>query len=448
MMKELMSVAGLAFAGLMAAAGGAAAGSGPVEVQAALDRGVLKAGETQKVYVRIGLVARKEGRRERAPMNLALVIDRSGSMSGPRIEAARNAALMAVDRLGRDDILSVVSYDDRIEVEVPATKLTDPGYARDRIRRLTARGSTAIYSGLQAGASELRKFKSRERVNRIILLSDGLANVGPSRPEDFAGLGRELASEGITVSTVGLGLGYNEDLMSRLAQAADGSHAFVQEPADLAQFFAREFDDALATMAQEVEIIITCKPGVKPMRSLGREARIEGEKVAYRVSQIYANAEQVLVAELEVAAATAGDASELVSVEVNYNPAGESHRVATRTAVSARYGSQAESDASANADVLKDVVVLKARADRQEATRLRDAGRIDEAKRKFEENAQYLRGVQAASPVARSYDPIAREIKANEAASAPAAQSTAGWERARKVQKEADSNVSGGASRY
>lgn len=343
----------------------------------------------------------------------------------------------------------MVSYDDRVEVEVPATKATDPARVKDRIRRLTARGSTAIYAGLQSGASEVRKFKSKDRVNRIILLSDGLANVGPSRPEDFAGLGREFASEGITVSTIGLGLGYNEDLMAKLAQNADGSHAFVQEPADLAQFFNREFDDATGIVAQEIEIIITCAPGVKPMRSLGRDARIDGNRISYKVGQIVGGTEQVLLAELEVAGKSAGAEGDIVSVDVAYRDLAANAAARDQSAVRVRYAEPAASQASINAEVQRDATVLVAREQRQEAIRLRDAGRIEEAKQKFESNAQYIIEMRRKLPsAAQAYAPIDRELEANRAGAASAAAAPAGWEKARKQQREADSNAAGSAFKY
>lgn len=423
---------------------------GPVEVSAELDRAILKAGQTQTVYLKISLAGLKAASsKSRAPMNVALVIDRSGSMAGPRIEGARRAALMAVDRLGRDDILSVVSYDDRIEVEVPATKVTNTAAIRDKISRLTPRGSTAIHAGLLAGAEEIRKFKSKEKINRIILLSDGLANVGPSKPADFVGLGRELASEGITVSTIGLGLGYNEDLMSGLAKAADGSHVFVQEPADLTAFLAREFDDALGIVAQEIEVIIQCKAGVKPIRSLGRDARINGNRMTFKVATIVGGADHVLLAELEVPAEMATGAKELVGIEVGYQVAGSGEKRSASSKVSAAFDPSVEaSDKSIRAEVMKDVVTLVSRAERQEAVRLRDEGKSEEAKKKFETNAAFLRQQQKLLPGAAAYAPLTSELKASEAAAAPAAQSAEGWAKVRKGQREVDGNASGAATKY
>jgi Ca-activated chloride channel homolog len=128
---------------------------GPVELSTTLSQSVLAADQTQTAYVRVGLKGIRAPGRERAPLNIALVIDRSGSMEGPRIRAAREAAKMAVDRLGPRDIVSVISYDDKITIEVPATRASNPAAIKQKIDQITARGSTAIWAGMQAGAEEI-----------------------------------------------------------------------------------------------------------------------------------------------------------------------------------------------------------------------------------------------------------------------------------------------------
>ncbi len=422
----------------------------PIEVRAELDRNALMAGESQKTYLRIAIAGARKPEARRAPMNVALVIDRSGSMSADaRMENARRAAQMAVDRLGRNDILSVVSYDDRVEVDVPATKVTDPRHIKERIARLTPRGSTAIHAGLLAGANEIRKFKSPDRVNRIILLSDGLANVGPSRPADFVSLGRELASEGITVSTIGLGNGYNEDLMAGLARSADGSHAYVQESADLAGFMTREFNDALGVIGQQVEVIITVRPGVRPMRSLGRDADIRGERIVYKVGTLIGGVEQVLLAELELAAQASQDDGAIASIEIAYIDPADGKRLTVSTTTRGRFtGDRETSDKSINPEVMRDVATLISREARQEAVRLRDAGRAAEANRIFEQNAAFVREQQSRLPGGATYAPLGDELKANESAASPAAQSGEGWSKARKQQREFDGIRSGASTNF
>ncbi|MEE9587608.1 MAG: VWA domain-containing protein, partial [Hyphomicrobiaceae bacterium] len=205
-----------------------------VKVRSTLGQSTIVAGETEKVYLRISL----EGiplltSERRTPVNVALVIDRSGSMGGNKIQQAKEASIMALNRLSIDDFAAVVAYNHEVDVIVPATRVAGHREMAADIRRLRSNGRTALYAGTKQGVREVRKFLSDNKVNRVILLSDGLANVGPSRPEDLAELARDVVREGISVTTIGLGLGYNEDLMAKLAYNSDGNHAFVEHPGDL-----------------------------------------------------------------------------------------------------------------------------------------------------------------------------------------------------------------------
>lgn len=449
MLKKLLTLVAVMALGAPSVVASQKPGDAPISVDARLDRGLFKAGETQRIYLRIGVTGHRPPKAsDRPPMNVALVIDRSGSMQGPRIEAARKAAMAAVERLSPRDIVSVVSYDDRVEVEVPATRATNLSSIKNKIAQLTPRGSTAIWAGMQAGANEVRKFKSREYVNRIILLSDGLANQGPSKPEDFARLGRELAGEGMTVSTIGLGLGYNEDLMAGLAQNADGSHTFVQEPADLVGFLNREFDDVAGIVAQDIEIRIRVSPGLKPMRSLGREARIDGDTIVYSVKQVIGGTDSVVLAEIDLPAANAVGALEVARVDVRYRDADGKEKSSLEQIVRANFGDAAASEKSLDETVMRDVGTLTSRAVRQEAIKLRDAGKHEEAEKKFKSNAEYVKKLQSSMPSSASYEPLQSELKANEAAAAPAARNQAEWDKVRKIQRQYDSNSAGASIKY
>jgi len=235
----------------------ACAWANPASLTVDVSQGRLEAGRQQTVYLKVGVTgANSEVSVTRAPVNTAIVLDRSGSMAGDKLENAKKAALQALDRLGPDDIVAVVAYDDNVRVLVPATRATDKREIAAAIMRLTAGNTTALYAGVSRGAQEVRKFLAANRINRVVLLSDGLANVGPSSPAMLAGLGASLAKEGISVTTIGLGLDYNEDLMTRLAMASDGNHAFVENPTMLASIFDREFGELLSVVATNVEVRI------------------------------------------------------------------------------------------------------------------------------------------------------------------------------------------------
>ena len=237
-------------------AAASAAASETVHLRIDVDRHVLPADSTEKAVVKIALDGIRPPRRDRRPpVNLALVIDRSGSMAGDKIIKAREAALEAIERLGADDVVSLVTFDNHIESVMPAQRLGDGRRLREAICAIEPRGGTALYGGVMRGAAEVRKnLEDRRYINRVILLSDGLANVGPSSPEELGRVGASLMKEGISVTTIGLGLGFNEDLMTRLALRSDGNTYFVEHSNDLPRIFSAELGDVLNVVARRIII--------------------------------------------------------------------------------------------------------------------------------------------------------------------------------------------------
>lgn len=365
-------------------------------LDASLSTPVIHRDRTQTVYLRIGLTGFDlEPAGKRAPVNLGLVIDRSGSMgSEGKLEKAKEAAIMVIRRLDREDIVSVVLYDSQIQVLVPATKVRDKETIISQIRRIGPGGSTALYGGVQAGAEEMRKFLSHGRVNRMLLLSDGLANVGPQSPAELGNLGGGLIHDGISVTTIGLGLGYNEDLMSQLAYRSDGSHYFAEEARDLAKVFDQELGRALSAVAQGVTIHIRCEPGVRPVRILGRDGRIDGMEVFIPIQQIFSRHERYAIVELEVpglAPVAAQDYRSVAAVDISYDNLAtqkkdqiESKLIVTYTA------SDSMVEEKTNKKVMIDVIRQIATENNEKAMALRDQGQIDKAQKALSDNASYL----------------------------------------------------------
>ncbi len=203
---------------------------GVVRLRIDLDRAVLPAESSDRAIIKICLDGLRRTRHDaRPPVNLALVIDRSGSMSGEKLEKAKEAALEMLRRLSSDDVFSLVTFESGVQTLIEAQPVGNGRAIERAINSIEAGGSTALFAGVSRGAAEVREYAGSGRyVNRIVLLSDGIANVGPSSPEDLGRLGAALAKENISVTTVGLGLDYNEDLMTRLAQRSDGNTYFVR----------------------------------------------------------------------------------------------------------------------------------------------------------------------------------------------------------------------------
>ena len=366
-----------------------------VKVDAELGRSVLPTSNPGSVYLRLSLKSLAGAKREhRTPINAAIVIDRSGSMQGDRIAAAKEGARVALERLSSDDTISIVAFNHNVDVLSPAAPLSS---AQERLKRaidgLSADGTTALYDGVTEGGHQVEEFLSDKRVNRVVLLSDGLANVGPSSPQELAELGRKLASRGISVSTIGLGLDYNEDLMQRLAAASDGNHVFVERPSDLKEIFDREFGDALSVSARDITITIECKLGFKPMRILGRDGEINGDRITLKLNQLQADNERYVVVELQAPAGHQEGNAEIADVRVDYtdldNAGTQAHAGAQPNV---RFSNSAkEVEDGVNKSVMSQVTAQIATETSEKAVELRDKGDIAGARKVLEENATYIK---------------------------------------------------------
>jgi Ca-activated chloride channel family protein len=366
-----------------------------VHLRVDVDRAVLPADTNERAVVKIALDCVRPPRHGvRPPVNLALVIDRSGSMSGDKIAKARDAALEAVERLSPDDVVSLVVYDNHIDTLVPAQRLGDGRRLRDAICGIQARGGTALHGGVTRGAAEVRKnLEDRRFFNRVILLSDGLANVGPSSPEELGRLGASLMKEGISVTTIGLGLGFNEDLMTRLAQRSDGNTYFVEHSADLPRILAAELGDVLSVIARRVVVEIDFPAGVTPLRFVGRDGTIRGRRAELTLNQLYGGQEKFALVEVEVEAGRSGAEREIARAQVSYEDAlnqrsvtqTASRRVrfsASRTAVVGSADHKVQADYAANVlAVAKDEAVALVDAGRREAAGALLRSRADELRK-------------------------------------------------------------------
>ncbi|MDP3070714.1 MAG: VWA domain-containing protein [Opitutaceae bacterium] len=400
----------------------AAAPAGLVRLRVDVDRAVLPANTTEKTIVKIGLDCVRPPRRDmRPPVNLALVIDRSGSMAGDKIAKAREAALEAVQRLAPDDIVALVVYDTTVQTLVPAQRVGDGRRLERAIRGIEVAGNTALYGGVARGADEVRRhMEDRRFVNRVILLSDGLANVGPSSPEELGRLGASLVKEGISVTTIGLGLGFNEDLMTRLAQRSDGNTYFVEHSADLPRIFAAELGDVLNVVARRVVIEIEFPMGVRPINFVGRDGVIRGQRAELTLNQLYGGQEKFALIEVEVSPSRPGAELEIAQARVRYEDA-LNQRATTLTAKrSVQFSaSQAAVVASADHKVQADWAANTLAVAKDEAVALVDAGQRDQAAAKMRQRADEVRAMgsaygnfalqEAAAPAAAAADRVEKE---------------------------------------
>lgn len=363
-----------------------------VKLDMRLGSPALQANQKHKAWLKVGMTGfKREKASDRVPINVAIVLDKSGSMSGQKIQKAREAAIMAVQRMDPNDIVSVVTYDSTVRVIVPATKAADKKLIIDAIRRVGPGGNTALFAGVSKGADELRKFLDRNRVNRLVLLSDGLANVGPSSPGDLQNLGAGLSRQGMTVTTLGLGADYNEDLMQSLASASDGNHLFIERPQDLKKSFDLEFGDVMAVVAQDVDVQIVCAEGIRPIRVLGRDADIVGQKINARMNQLISNHEKSILLEIELPPGEIGSDRPVCEATVRYRNLETQNTDTLSASTRVRFvATVAEAEKTIDSDVMVRAVQLIANETNRLAVVARDQGNLDKARQMLQDNATWL----------------------------------------------------------
>jgi Ca-activated chloride channel family protein len=198
----------------------------------------------------------------RPPLNIALVLDRSGSMAGgKKMPFAREAAAFAVKQLLPTDRVSVTLFDDQVETIVPGGPAADKPALVRRIEQIQPRGSTDLHGGWAEGGHQAEAGLISGGVNRVLLLSDGLANVGVVDPNTIAAEARGLAARGVGTTTLGVGDDYNEDLMEAMARAGDGRYYYIESAAQLVDIFQTELQGLMDTLGQKVSLGLEPKSG-------------------------------------------------------------------------------------------------------------------------------------------------------------------------------------------
>lgn len=314
-------------------------------------------------------------RRERPPLNISLVIDRSGSMAGRgKLQYVKKAAREMIDRLQYGDRFSLVAYDNRVDVLIPSEALEDRSRAKALIDRLAPRGGTNLGGGMLEGYRQVKNHLIPGGVNRVLLLSDGLANKGITSPAELSRRALIESERGVSISTFGVGSDFNEDLMAALSENGRGSYYYIDRPGEIPAILAREFSSAAATVALGMTISIDLRDDIEISEVLGYGVERRGSSITLRVGDLASGERRRFMIRFHPPRLSLGSHS-AGTVRMSYQPTGSSEHISTTGNLNLRYVEDtAAVKSNLNSEVAERTAVYEAHEARKKAAQALDRG--------------------------------------------------------------------------
>lgn len=314
------------------------------------------------------------------PINLALVIDKSGSMAdSDKLSKVKEALLTLVNQLRETDTLSIVVFDSEAEVLRPAREVGDREEVRRLIRRIEPGSSTNIHAGLVLGYKEALKHYRREGTNRVVLLTDGIANQGVTDPAQIARDSLSFNDRGVDLSTIGVGLDLNKDLLRDLAKSGRGLFHFVADTQDIEKVFLREVQSLVAPVASEPNLAVEFGPGLELAQVYGYEPERAAGGLKIKLDNMNQGLTQVVLLRFKVRPRGMDAARQSVRVNFSYYDIEQKRRVTKSDEALLSVGGGGAADALRDPEVGKNFsIALLAQAIRDmavavEAQRYKDA---------------------------------------------------------------------------
>jgi len=371
-----------------------------VKVEARISHPVIHAGHPAEVFLRVDVTGLGETS-ERPPLDLALVLDRSGSMYGEKLEYAKKAVTTVIDRLAPTDHVALVTYDDTVDVVFPRRKADDALVMKTKTELIYPGGSTNLSGGLVEGLHQLangagaaagapagakptaKSAANASALRRVFLLTDGLANQGVTSPEGLADIAQQGVGKGKGVSTFGVGVDFNEELLRSLADTGGGNYYYISSPDDLPGIFSEELGELGDVVAQNVTLDFKAT-GVEILGALG----FDGPALPAKTGDVRAGAVRSVMLALKVPVSDEGEVV-LGNVVCQWTSLEDAMTPQEKTLTIAAIASSdlARVEASVDEDVLRAAQLQLAADENQAATKAAQAG-DDEAYRRHMSKAQ------------------------------------------------------------
>jgi Ca-activated chloride channel homolog len=348
-------------------------------VEGRLGHAVLPAGVDNDTFLFVDVTGTAAIARSPAPLDLSIVIDKSGSMAGKRLTNAIAAARTAIQRLRDGDVVSVITFHSATEVVIQPTTIDQA--SRDKIiaklGTIRAAGETCISCGIDTAMSLLAQ--RQNMVDRILLLSDGQPTVGVKDVDGFRRIAENCRRMGAGVTTIGVDVGYDEKVMSTLARNSNGNHFFVADPTGLPSIFDQEMASLTKTVASHVELTVDLAPGVFVDHVFDRAATSTGSQLVVPFGTLSAGDHKTLLARVRIPRGTAGERA-IAAVRLRYDDLAETKVGNCEGQLAARLTDDASAITPLDGIVSARVSSTETAQTLEDANALFQAGRGDEAR--------------------------------------------------------------------
>ena len=344
----------------------------------ALDFNVLTVQQPHKLYLIARLVAgAAPDSDDRRPLNLSLVIDHSGSMSGDKLDYTKQAAQFLIQNLSNRDILSIVLYNNKVETLIPPAEVQHKDAIAQRLDTIKAGGTTNLSGGWLEATKHVAENLNHDYLNRVILMTDGLANRGIIEPERLVGLGAQKFEEGISTTTMGLGDDFHEDLLIAIANASGGAFYFIESPEVAPEIFREELRGLLQLVGQNLNIKLKLTESISHVNQLNAyPATAEQDAITFRLGDVFGEEIKTLALELSLPALEETGEQQIATLQFEYDELTDNsiQHKAIELPVMVNVTAEETDPGPADEDVQRSVLLLKSAQARQDAVANADKG--------------------------------------------------------------------------
>ena len=287
------------------------------EVAITIDYNNAVLASKNECILQVGIATQEiQNRKKRNTVNVAMVLDKSGSMSGSKIKLVKKAIITFIEKLSPEDYFSLIQFDSEAEVVIESHQIgNDISFLRKQINNITASGGTNLNSGMEKGYEEANKKHSNTINSRVILLTDGMTNQGETGLEKIIKNSKKYNEKGIEISTIGVGSSLDFNLLKQLAMEGKGANHFIGEnEEDIQKVFADEAQSLLYQIGKSPEVVIELPSGFKVLDFYGYQPKYGDDKLTIPIENLNAGNTQVLLMKVKT-----NNSKENIKVSLHYS---------------------------------------------------------------------------------------------------------------------------------